>query len=199
VLASESESSKTIEFTDNDLETSAVIRLFLETITRYRLPGGKHIETPRLVAFASFLMKWDCDGVLQLLLLQLRAWLLQGSKETNAWGVWTVGAVAGDIDVCTIALSRHDHKWGRQSTDDPNYHKSKAIAFDPTGWGISIWRSGIPPEYLCALSRAFGDVGATDKLAGAFKAHLEKLIKKSEAGGGGEVTSGAGGSDQSAG
>jgi hypothetical protein len=169
-------STQTIELTDPHLERGWVIRYFLEAITSLKLPEQALVSSARLVSLVRLLVKWDCDAVLETLLLQLRESHRVG-KYANTWAVWVAGAETGDMETCLAALTRFDRLWRSAPAHDLNVKKPHASVFDPTGWSIDIWSSGIPVQYLAALARAFGDVGATAKLADTFKSHFESLSK----------------------
>jgi hypothetical protein len=85
--------------------------------------------------------------------------------------------LAQDLDTCLDALRSYDRVWSSNGKDKPptNIHGNKAgvSLFDAAGWAVDFWSYGVPAEYVCALNRAFGEVGATKELGQTFKKCLE--------------------------
>lgn len=175
---------KNIEFDDRDIET-ADVRLFIKMAAGGRLQISR--EQKHLRPLVLFLRKWDCSGLLSSLMVQLRESVLRERDEQAVLYIWALGALVCDIDTCCIALGLNRATWPKVSDARPSsiaYQPNDSMpeglkwgepgkwVFNPNTWPLNMWKMGILASYVCALGRAFWDVGATSGLAHTFKSLL---------------------------
>lgn len=136
---------KIIRFTDEHIETKAVIDAFLclavpsvwaerNKIERRRtgIPRGMLSTFVNLIAF---LIKYDCDGALGLLSSEFRRYIRDG--WITPCEAFCLGAIGDDPELCALSVAI--------AARTP---RTLDVNFVP----VFVWRLA-PPEYLHALSQ----------------------------------------------
>jgi hypothetical protein len=149
---------KTIAFTDPELETAAVLRVFFTTITTMRVPlaqfEGKDLTV--LTTFLFFLRKWDAKNIYAVTLDSIHTAVKAG--RLYPLRVFQLGALLDEVETCCVALGNPDYGdpwWGPWF--GKHHDKMHHYPFNPCGWTPRFYlEHKIPTVYLAALSQAMG-------------------------------------------
>ncbi|CAK9787200.1 hypothetical protein CC85DRAFT_285051 [Cutaneotrichosporon oleaginosum] len=168
-------SGKEIELTDPELETAAILRLFLTVITTLHLPMDqfKDGDLTTLTNFLFFLRKWDAKQLFPFVLEYIHA-AVKGAK-LSPLHVFQLGAQIDDVDTCLVALRHtagYDPWWGPWWTAEDDYRP-----FNACGWSLRFYKEHkIPAVYLLALNQSMGH--SPTHPDGWFKEYLERAKKE---------------------
>jgi hypothetical protein len=168
-------SNKEIELTDPDLETAAILRLFVTVITTLHLPleqfkdGGLTTVTNLCL----FLRKWDARQLYSFVLEYIHT-AVKGAK-LSPLHVFQLGALLDEVDTCLVALNHvagKDAWWDPWWTTDEDDYRP----FNPCGWSMRFYKENkIPTVYLLALAQSMG--ASPSHPGGWFKEYLAKAKK----------------------
>jgi hypothetical protein len=148
---------QSITFDDPVLESSDVIKLFLELATTLDI-DTLSVESDTLLCgrLIHFLDKWGCDPLQHLILEDVRS----AVRDICIFPLpaFYLGAAAGARDIC-VAVLKQD--WPTHWSDtDPWWSENEATdtyPFDSPGWARDFWLGPaqfMPPLYLAALIRS---------------------------------------------
>ncbi|WVR08623.1 hypothetical protein IAU60_005678 [Kwoniella sp. DSM 27419] len=162
-----------VEFTDRQIETGAVIRLFLDVCYHSAvevITADKEAPCKNLIRF---LIKYDCYNLLEKVRLTVQSWL-HGQVDPTI-----VFRIATRLDNDQLALEGDD--------DATKLRKEHLLSIpmtsvlDPAGMGYAKF-SSIPKAPLYALLRATRQIGTTeikfvewDKVAQEYEAVMRSL------------------------
>lgn len=146
----------TLEFTDGEIESAAVLRLLLHFVTDGNLAPG--CSTPHAVAYTLegvqalvlFLRKWQAGPALNhaLLLVERAA----GRGQCCALRAFMVAAAVEDAALLAALVAKHDAFFPASETDGA----VGAAVWDPAAWPLTMWAL-CPPRYAAAAARAWGE------------------------------------------
>ncbi|KAK8850574.1 hypothetical protein IAR55_004493 [Kwoniella newhampshirensis] len=157
--------SNLLEFTDNEIEHSRIVVLFLNLVYGKELHFKKetrHYNHEQCYRLVSFLLKYDATTPLRMLRYATHLWLAR--EALSPFCAFRIGAKMDDVDLCAQALrccagwnwSRNDNiteEEKRKRSFDLNNTVWNGPCLDPSSWRIATFKE-IPDKYLTALLRA---------------------------------------------
>jgi hypothetical protein len=153
-----------VSFADTDIETAAVLRLFLTVITKGHI-GPYDTKTTKSmfpVVFAlHFMKKYECAVAQAILFLDIKVRLLQNGYYAVL--AFILGAINDDLEICKLSLVQAGILvWGNNSKlDSLEGAISGAPIIHPGALPFEIWHL-IPQHYIWALTRAsYGNSNVT--------------------------------------
>jgi hypothetical protein len=134
--------SKAITFTDDAIETAAVVRLFLRLATTLR--PALEIPIPTLASLYRFLRKWDCGTLEALLTDAITASRHHHHSGMKLLQVFQLGALLDDPSLRKLAFAE---------PSPPKLQGNEMYeGIAPDSWSLAFWRtSGLSADHIYAM------------------------------------------------
>lgn len=167
-VGSTTSTARRIYFTNKEIEMAKTIRLFLELVTRARLPPN--ILDQDLGLLLRFLRKWHCDVHCNSLIRRVRSDLTHGN--IGSLQVFVIGAYGEATTLLKAAIEAksplHSDGWLVEGAREP---------FNPEYWETAFWQDGpLPRDYLLSLVNAWSETSVKGRSTEGFYDEFFHLI-----------------------
>ncbi|OCF43269.1 hypothetical protein I317_02837 [Kwoniella heveanensis CBS 569] len=151
-LSSSSVSSSEVELLDEEIENSAVLRIFLDIVHGVSLQEPDSLATQKVYeSVVAFLRKYEAASAIEVVRLNLIAWARHG--HFMHLDLFVLGCMLDDVELCKTAITSP----GRQNWDsfnlDSNHLTAKRNVMDLSAAPLAYLRQ-IPDNYKWALMQA---------------------------------------------